>query len=146
MCGSWNMKCDRHNFLSFWAIFCPFTPLTTQKIKILKKWKKLEISTFYKSVSKIMIICYTVPEIWCMMDVIVIFHFGLFFALFFSPKNWNLKKKKKNTPEGIIILHMCTKKYDQMMYASWDIVCDRWTDRQMDNWMEKVTGALPKTK
>ena len=30
-------------FLSFW-IFCPFTPLKTQKIKILKKWKKhLEI-------------------------------------------------------------------------------------------------------
>ena len=23
-------------FLSFWAIFCPFSPLTTQKIKILK--------------------------------------------------------------------------------------------------------------
>ena len=31
---------DRHNFLSFWTIFCPFTPLTTQKIKILKKGKK----------------------------------------------------------------------------------------------------------
>ena len=28
-----------------------------------------------------MIICYTVPEIWCVMDVIV-FHFGQFFALF----------------------------------------------------------------
>ena len=25
---------------SFWAIFCPFTPLTAQKIKIKKKWKK----------------------------------------------------------------------------------------------------------
>ena len=31
---------DGHNFLSFWTIFCPFTPLTTQKIKILKKGKK----------------------------------------------------------------------------------------------------------
>ena len=29
-----------------------------------------------------MIICYTVPEIWCVTDVIVIFHFGIFFALF----------------------------------------------------------------
>ena len=27
-------------FLSFWVIFSPLTPLTTQKIKILKKWKK----------------------------------------------------------------------------------------------------------
>ena len=80
---SWDMVCDRCNcYFSFWAIFCPFTPLTAQKIKILKKWKKhLEISSFYTSVPKIMIICYTVPEIWHMTDVIVIFHFGLFFAL-----------------------------------------------------------------
>ena len=27
---------DRQNFLSFWAIFCPLSPLTTQKVKILK--------------------------------------------------------------------------------------------------------------
>ena len=92
MYGSWDMKCDGHNFLwfwtifallppnnmknqnfeklkkelgdiiilykctkyhdhmlycsrdmaryfSFWVIFCPFTPLTSKKIKILKKWK-----------------------------------------------------------------------------------------------------------
>ena len=31
----------RQNFLSFWARFCPFTPLTTHKIKILKKWKSI---------------------------------------------------------------------------------------------------------
>ena len=69
-------------YLSFWAIFCPFTSLTVRKIKILKKWKKcLEISLFYTSVPKIMITCYTVPEIWCVTDVIVNFHFGLFFAL-----------------------------------------------------------------
>ena len=29
------MECNRQNFLSFWAIFCPFTPIT-QKIKIWK--------------------------------------------------------------------------------------------------------------
>ena len=110
MYGSWDTKHDRQNFLSFWTIFCPITPLTTQKIKISKKLKKLpgdifilhkctindthdvwflryeawwtkffvildcicnqnfeklkkhlEISTFYTSVPKIMIICYTVP-------------------------------------------------------------------------------------
>ena len=39
------------NFLSFWIVFCPFTPLWTQKIKILKKWKKhLKILLFYKCV------------------------------------------------------------------------------------------------
>ena len=36
--GSWKMKHNRQNFLSFWAIF-PLTPLTTQKIKILKNEK-----------------------------------------------------------------------------------------------------------
>ena len=64
MYGSWDMKRDRQNLLSFLTVFCPFTspPLTTKKIKILKNWKKsLEISSFYTSVPKIMIICYTVP-------------------------------------------------------------------------------------
>ena len=119
MYGSWDMECDRHNFLSLWTVFCPMDPenqnfekmketlediiilqishkwqsydiwffrhgvqqtkcfdnldrflpfyppplpLTTWKIKILKKWKKaLELPSFYTSVSKIMIICYTVP-------------------------------------------------------------------------------------
>ena len=38
--GSWDMKRDRQDFLSFWTIFCFLTPLTTQNIKTLKKWKK----------------------------------------------------------------------------------------------------------
>ena len=47
---SWDMEHDRHNFFSFWAIFCRFTPLTTQKIKILKKKKKTpgDIIIFHK--------------------------------------------------------------------------------------------------
>ena len=61
MYGSWNMKCDGQNFLSFWTAFCPFTPLTTRKIKLLKNWKKLMEISFYTSAPKIMIICYTVP-------------------------------------------------------------------------------------
>ena len=41
----------RQNFLSFWAIFCPFTPLMIPKIKILKKWKNfLEILSIYTCV------------------------------------------------------------------------------------------------
>ena len=51
MYGSWDMEHDRLNFLSFWTIFCTFTPLTTQKIKILKKWKNhLEILSLYTCV------------------------------------------------------------------------------------------------
>ena len=38
---SWDMACDTWNYyFSFWVIFCPFTPLTAQKIKISKKIKK----------------------------------------------------------------------------------------------------------
>ena len=79
---SWDMECDRYNcYFSYWAIFCLFTPITAQKKKLSKKWKKhLEISSFYTSVTNIMIICYTVPQIWHMMDVIVTFHFRLSFA------------------------------------------------------------------
>ena len=81
---------DRFNcYFSFWAIFCPFTPLTDQKIKIWKKMKSWEISSFYTSAPKIMIMCYTVPEIWHMTHVIGIFHFGLFFALL-TPLNGNM--------------------------------------------------------
>ena len=145
------MKIILCTFLEIWSMvdiiflilvhFLPFYPLTTQKIKILKKWKKppgniishectyhkwqsydvrflrygvrqteffvipgyflpfyfpnspknqnekkkkekrekhFEISSFYNSAPKIIIICYTVSEIWCITDVIVIFNFGLF--------------------------------------------------------------------
>ena len=78
---SWDMGHDRSNcYFSFWTIFCPFIPLTAPKIKISKKLKRLEISSFYTSVPKLMIICCTVPEIWHVMNVIS-FHVGLLFAL-----------------------------------------------------------------
>ena len=66
----------------FELFFYYSTPLTAQKMKISKKMKKLlEISSFCTNVAKIMIIGFTVSEIWWITDVIVIFHFGLFFAL-----------------------------------------------------------------
>ena len=59
------------------------------------------MSSFYKSVPKIMIIWYTVPEMWCMTDKIAIFHFGLFFALLpsNSAKNQNFKKNEEKNLE-----------------------------------------------
>ena len=80
LCCSWDMVCDGCNcYFSFWAIFCPFTPLTTRKIKISKKLKK---AWKYHHFTQ---------------DLIVIFHFRLFFALLSlnSPKNENFKKMKK---------------------------------------------------
>ena len=94
--GSWDMEHDRQSFSSFCAIFCTFSPLKTWKIKIKKRRKILEILSLYTVVPKIMILCYTVAEIWHMMDVIVIFHFGLSFTYPpNSPKNENFKKWKK---------------------------------------------------
>ena len=118
MYGCWDMVRARYNcYFSFWAIFCPFTPLTAQKIKIFKKWKKfLEISSFYICVPKIIIRWWTVPEISCVTDVIVFSHFGIFFTLLppNSPKNQNIKNMKQKSGD-IITLHTCTKYYDQMM-------------------------------
>ena len=67
------------HFGPFFALLPPL--LTAWKIKISKNEKKyLEISSFYTSIPKLMIICYTFPEIWHVTDVIVIFHFRLFLA------------------------------------------------------------------
>ena len=69
-------------FLSSWVFFCPFTPPNTLKNENIKNEKKqknkktLEISSFYTSLPKIMIICYTVPEIWH-VGYNCYFHFGL---------------------------------------------------------------------
>ena len=73
-----------------------------------------------------MIICYTVPGILCMTDVII-FHFRPLFALLFPKTARKIKilKKWKKLHGDIIILHMCTKNYDQMIYGSWDMVRDR---------------------
>ena len=63
--------------------FGPFFALLPSKNQNSLKMKKkhMEISSFYTSAPKIMIICYTVPDIWCVTDVIVVFKFGLLFAL-----------------------------------------------------------------
>ena len=40
MYGSWDTEHNRHNFLPFWTIFYPFTPLAILKIKTMQNWKK----------------------------------------------------------------------------------------------------------
>ena len=40
MYASLSMESNRHNFLSFWAIFYPFTPPNKPKNQDIKKWKK----------------------------------------------------------------------------------------------------------
>ena len=91
-------------FLPFYTPFLPSPhprPNSPENQNFEKMKKHVEISSFYTSLTKIMILCNVVPEIWHATHVIVIFHFGLFFALLppplsYSPKNQNFKKKKKN--------------------------------------------------
>ena len=100
----------RQNFLSFCAIFYPFTCLTTWTIKILKTWKKqkksLVTSSFYTCIPQMKITQCMVHEMWSTTDWIFC-HFGLFFALLphKTQKIKILKKWKK-----ACILHKCTKK------------------------------------
>ena len=68
------------HFGQLFALLPPEQPPPPKKNQENEK-KPLEIPSFNTSVPKIMIMCYTVPEIRCRLDVIVIFHFGLFFAL-----------------------------------------------------------------
>ena len=95
------------------------------------------------------LICYTVAKIWHVTDVIAIFYFELFFALLppspplTSQKIKIKKKKKRKMPGDIIILHVCTKTYDQMMYSSGDTVRDGQTDGRM-NRIEEQTDRQKK--
>ena len=61
------------------GLFLPFYPPNSSKNEISQKYRKcLGISSFYIIAPKIMIIWYTVPDIWHVADVMVIFHFGQF--------------------------------------------------------------------
>ena len=124
MYGSWDIERGGQTFFFILDNSLSFYPLKTWKIKILKKKKCLEILSFYTSVIKFMIICYSVLDIWHVIDEIVIFRSGLFFALLLpnSLKNKNLKKNK--TPGHTIILYKCTKNYDHVLYHTWYMVWD----------------------
>ena len=140
-------------FLSFWAIFCLFTPLTIQKIKIFQIQKRhLKISWFYTSVPKTMIIYhdYLLYFSWHVACEGCDYYFSIF-ALLHALQLKKLKLRKKNnkkTPRDFIILHICTKNHDQMMCSSCDDDGARQMVRQIDRdgwkkWHIEV-GAPPK--
>ena len=96
MYDSWHMKCTRLNVFIILGYFLAFYPHNPKNENFKNMKKNLEISSFYISGPKIMIIGYTVPEILHLTDVII-FHFGQFFVLLPSsiPKNEKFKKIKK---------------------------------------------------
>ena len=113
-------------FQNFGPFFCPFSPLTNWKIKIL---------TLKKTHGDIIIlhIC-TINDnnmmygSWDMeydgQDFFVILdHFLHFYPLI--TKKIKILKKWRKTAGCIIILLMCTINDNHMMYGSWDMECDR---------------------
>ena len=74
----------------------PFYPPNSPKNKNIKKLKKkrLDISPFHKVYQK-SIICDIVPEIWHVMHVIFIYHFGLMFCPFTPITQQKIKLSKK---------------------------------------------------
>ena len=138
------------NFLSSWTVFCPLTPLTTPKIKILKTWKKkekkhLEISSFYTSVPK-----NHEHILYCSWDMACdrcnyYFSFWAIFCPFTpppptnNPKNQNFEKMK-NMP-GYHHFTICVQKIMIRSYTVPEIWCmtDRWTD----GWKKWHRGGCP---
>ena len=145
---SWDMAHDRCSFYySLWAIFCPVTHLTAQKMKTSKKWNKHpEISPFNTKVPKIMTICFPVPEIWHVRCNY--FSLWAIFCPFTPPPPtpcltaWKMKvpKKCKNSSRyHHLSFYTCVPK----IIIRWCTVPEIWctTDRRWtDGRTEKVTS------
>ena len=102
--------------MSFWTIFCLFTTLKTQNIKVLKNennaWRYYDFThVHHKSQSY---------DVWFLrywarqMELFVILdHFFLIYPL----KTQKIKISKK--------WKKCPKNYNHMLYCSWDMARDR---------------------
>ena len=112
-------------FQRYRADFILLPPAKSEKSEFWWWWWWWCISSFYTCTPKFTIYDKHVAEIQSETDRIF-GHFGPFFALSLSnkPENQNFEKLKK-APEDVTILHLCTKNYDHMMYASWDKECER---------------------
>ena len=127
-------------------------------MKIKKKTPRY-IIILHTSLTKIMIISYTVLEIWHVTHVIFIFHFLLFFALLppNDPKNQNFKKMREKylkilpfyTCVPKIMIKWCTIPEIWFATNGWT---DRWrdvlTDGQTDGWKKWhiEVGVPPKSQ
>ena len=127
MYGSSDMECNGQNFFVILDHFCPFTSLTTWKIKIWKSEKKTprDIIILHMCTLNDTHMMYGSWHIECDRKFFVILdHFFSFFYPPNNPKNKNFEKMKI-TPRDIIILHKCTINGNHMMYGSWHMKHNR---------------------
>ena len=120
--GSLNAAWDRQNFLSFWAIFCPFTPFFAlplpyrpRKSKFWNEKKHLQLLPWIPWMT--MIWC-MVPEIGTATDILDYFILARFFPFYPPPPpltTWKIKILKNEKTPGDIMLHKCTKNHDHML-------------------------------
>ena len=125
---------EQHNeIFVIWAIFfCPFSHLTTQKVKILKLEKYYHFTQVYHKWQS-----YDVRFLrygaWQTKCFVILDHFLPTYHL----KTWKMKiwKNEKNTLRNHI-LHKCTKNHDHMLQCSWD------TMRDVRNWTCSKKSSL----
>ena len=125
--SSWDKVCDGLELVILGHLLPFYTPLTTQKINILKKRKKLLYIYYYFT---------HVYHKWWLYGVwfkrygagqtefFVIWGHFLPFHPTNDPKNQHFEKMKK-TLRAITILHICTINDNYMMYDSSDVEHDR---------------------
>ena len=102
--------------------FLPFYLLTTQKIKILKKWKKTPRDIIILNMFTINDnheVCFLRYWVRQTEFFVILGYFSPFHPLT-THKNRLLKKLKKKHG-NIIILHKCTINDNHMVYGSWDV-------------------------
>ena len=112
---SWDMKCNRQNVLSFWAIFCHFTSITAQKIKMKKKRKTTSEDII------ILLKCTGNHDhmLYCYCDVVrnrcnCYFSFWAFFLPFYLPnipKKTKFQKNEKNARRYNHFTHVYQKSW-----------------------------------
>ena len=131
MYGSWDMEWDRQIFLSFWAIFCAFTPafLMILKIKIFRKnensaWRFIILHRCNINYNHMIYGSWDTK--WDRKN------FLSFWVIFctFTPALLMIPKIKifrinENNAWRFIIVQRCTINYNHMIYGSWDTEWDR---------------------
>ena len=122
----WSMT--KRVFSHFGPMFTPLpppSPLRTQRIKSLKKWKKSarDIIVLHKCTINDNHMIYGSWDINCNRQIffVILGHFWSFYPPN-SPKNDSIRKMK--TPGDIIILHEGTKTHNHRLQCSWDMVRD----------------------
>ena len=124
---SWDMKQDGQNFLSFWTVFCYFTSINpkNQNFEKLKKGPEdIIILHMHAAINENQMYCSWNVE----HDRQIVLSFWTIFCSFTPLPKYNNQKYKnfekiKKTTQDIIILHMCTKKYNYM----WCVVPEKST-------------------